>query len=100
MKIKKSKCYKALVALIVGVSFSFNCTSQVEQFDESENNPWIIGASISVIDDSNTLFEGFFDFDDYYHFSNPFRIHVEKRFKEDYGMEWSLNLNSLEAGKQ
>ena len=63
------------------------------------NNPWIIGFGINVIYDSGEKVSGFLDFNENYHFSNPFRLSIEKRFKDDFGFEISGTSNRYLEGK-
>lgn len=88
---------KKALLLITLLSFCFlKSTSQVK---ENENNPWIVGIGVSAIDDSGSRLGKLFNFNNNYHFKNPFKFLVEKRFKDDFGLEASFNFNTFEPGK-
>ncbi|WAC01162.1 hypothetical protein N7U66_13490 [Lacinutrix neustonica] len=89
--------YKPIVLLFIfNVLFSFH--SRAQNFDDTEN-PWIIGLGVLIVHDSNTQLSKPFGFNDNYHFSNPFKFLVEKRFLNDFGLEGSLNFNRYKKGK-
>ena len=87
---------KQLIILIL-LLFAFeNSNSQVV---ENANNPWIVGFGVNAIDDSGKRLGKLFDFNDNYFFKNPYQFSVEKRFRDDFGLEVLLSYNTFEKGK-
>ncbi len=82
--------------LILVLSNSFEVRSQSGNFE----NPWIFGVGINLINDSVETIEDLFDLKDNYHYQTPISLSLEKRFKNDFGLEGRINFNKQIQGKK
>ena len=79
--------------------FLLNSILANAQVIENANNPWIVSFGLSAIEDSGTKLSQPFEFEQNYHFTNPFLFAIEKRFKESYGLQIAANFNTFKEGK-
>ncbi len=88
-----------VVSICLCLFFMFTTIDVNSQAYLDDDNPWILGFGLNVIYDSGEGINGVFDVKDNYNYSNPFRIVIEKRFKNDYGFEVAGSFNRFLEGK-
>ncbi len=64
-----------------------------------ENDPWIVGIGINIVDNSGTQFDELLNVEDNWNLSKLVKISLEKRFEYDYGIELAITLNEFTVGK-
>ncbi|GAA3520337.1 hypothetical protein GCM10022393_38210 [Aquimarina addita] len=84
---------------IIYVLMIFTCQLVKSQSFSDPDNPWILGFGLNAINDSGGGVKGLFNVSDNYNYSNPYRISVEKRFADHFGLEVATNLNRFLEGK-
>lgn len=70
------------------------------QYYSNQENPWVLGVGVNIINDSGSLFNGIFNLKENYNYNAPIRLSIEKRFKDDYGFEISGSFNKFLEGKK
>ncbi|WP_282088412.1 hypothetical protein [Aquimarina algiphila] len=65
-----------------------------------ENDPWVLGIGINVVDNSGSRFDELLDIKDNWNLSRLLKTTVEKRFEYDYGIELSMSVNEFIRGKK
>ncbi|WP_062053280.1 hypothetical protein [Aquimarina longa] len=65
-----------------------------------ENDPWVLGIGVNVVDNSGSRFGELLDIENNWNFSRLIKTTIEKRFEYDYGAELSLSLNEFSKGKK
>ena len=83
-----------LAVLLISAQSTFS------QVSGNRKRPWSVGLSLNIIDDSGKALSNPFNFDDNYHFSRPFRLFIEKRYENEWGIELSATTNRFEVGKR
>ncbi len=65
-----------------------------------ENDPWVLGIGMNVVDNSGSRFEELMDIENNWNLSQFIKATVEKRFEYDYGIELTGSLNRFEKSKK
>lgn len=65
-----------------------------------ENNSWVLGAGLNIIDNSGSRFDELLNIKENWNLSKLVKVSVEKRFEYDFGTVLSLSLNQFERGKK
>lgn len=86
---------KNTLILFVLLSFTNVFYSQVKPYNK---NPWIIGVYLNAINDSGEGLTEVFNTNSY-NFSSPVKLSIEKRFKDNFGIEFSTSFNKFLPSK-
>ncbi len=65
-----------------------------------ENDRWIAGIGINIVDNSGTRFDELLYVADNWNISRLLKGTIEKRFKYDWGIELSFSMNQFSKGKK
>ncbi|MBP2832755.1 hypothetical protein J8281_11210 [Aquimarina sp. U1-2] len=88
--------YRFQFVFVLSIIFTTTTIAQQRNYE----NPWILGVGVNLINDSAQSVGDLFDFKSNYHFQTPISLSLEKRFRNDFGLEGRFNFNRQLEGKQ